>query len=216
MLGLANSALAERIETEAFTFTNSVTVNGPLSATEPTSPSNVVTKAYGDANYGGGGGTVTSMIYHLDYAASPQNMSDQPLIANKTNSMNSMVYKVASFDKDQRLLSGFWRFTPADNWSSNLVITSDMFTEGNTNLTSAQIWEWHQGGAIVAGTGTTFTIPSQSISNQFRVTDFVTLTGANTSKDLYIRVGQPETNAANGFTRSSTLYPEGASCEFLY
>jgi len=187
--------------------------NSITNCADPVNAQDVVTKAYGDANYLGGGGTITGVVRQIFADSQPSMFAAQPDTFQLTNTAISTTHIMAGFDKDTRELFGADIAYLPGNANSNATVRFNYHTAGSTNVTFSPFFWYSDGNASWATTGSLVTIPPSSLTNQAQWSLDVTLSNVEAGDRIYWSAGIASTNEAG--TRDGTIYVEAISCEFF-
>ena len=168
----------------------------------------------------GSGGTVTNLRQYI-YLNPSMEFADRPAALTTNNASLSRTTYAGSFDKDSTKYSDMLWFVTEDNWSGNINIAGDWWTDGTTNLTATwacKVYPRTGSGALGIVTGSTETIQyGIAMTNRQSIDATIDLSGlvATNAGGFGLRFGWLATNAVPD-TRTSTIYQEFVSGAVVY
>ena len=197
----------------------SIEAAGTVSGADPTTGSNFVTKTYADANYSGGGGSSATNVLVYQLFNPSVEFADSCDPSTATNTLISRTIKLGGFDKDSDQFSDAMELHVGSAWTSNVVIRSEWWNAGTTNLTTTPLLkvydaQWNQ--YIYTGTQQTVAYESAETNRSFYQETYTLSDIDSADGRCFIRFGWAATNAVNGDTRTGTTYGELFSCEAIY
>lgn len=168
----------------------------------------------------GGGGSVTNARQYI-YLNPSMEFADRPDAVTTNSALTSRTMYAGAFDKDSTEYSDMLWFVTEPNWSGNINIAGDWWTDGTTNLTATwacKVYPRTGLGALGIVTGSTETIQAGiAMTNRQSINATIALSGlvATNSGGFGLRFGWLATNAVPN-TRTSTIYQEFVSGAVVY
>ena len=184
---------------------------------DPVAAQDVATKAYGDANWsgGGGGGSISGKWARVDWRSADLIQPNVAYAGDYTNATLGMVEQFSEFDKGTKSYFDFQHTIMPDNFNSNVLYKLSISTLGTTNLTKSMGIVYKPDGvnSFYWLTNSLVTLTTDTHTNQQQVVVSTNLANAVAGRGIYWSVFMDATNAAGQV--DATILSREAECLFI-